>query len=492
MSPSLSGKIARGATWMLLFRLADRGLAFISTIILARVLTPADFGLVAMAMSVIALVELAGAFSLEVGLIQRPSPTRLHYDTTWTLRLFFGVACALATAALAYPTAAFYGDPRIPPVMLALALNWLIGSFENIGVVNFRRELDFRRDFWFLISKRLAGMPVTLGLAIAFHSYWALIAGTMVGTAAALMLSFVMHPYRPRFCLGEWRDLMSFSVWLFIYNLMSFLQLRLSHFVIGRTQGAGSLGIFTVATDFAALASTEITMPINRAILPGLSRMAEQADGIRRGMLQITGAVLMITLPAAFGLAAIAEPVVLALLGEQWVAVVPVLQVLAFAGALQSVIANNHSAYIAQGKVQISVLVAAAFVAALVPLLFVLAAYGVPGVALAQLGAMATAVAVSIGLMRRVIGTSVGALASVAWRPLVAAAFMGATVYWLDRGLFGADQMLAPYARVILGIFIGVSVYVPSLLVLWLLSGRKGGPEALIVEQLRALLRRPG
>jgi PST family polysaccharide transporter len=489
MPPSLSGKIARGATWMLLFRLADRGLAFVSTIILARVLTPADFGLVAMAMSVIALVELAGAFSLEVALIQRPNPTRQHYDTTWTLRLAFGAFCALATAALAYPATHFFGDPRIQPIMLALALNWLIGSFENIGVVNFRRELDFRRDFWFLMSKRLAGMPVTIGLAIAFHSYWALIAGTMVGTVAAVLLSFLMHPFRPRFCLSEWRELMSFSVWLFIYNAMSFLQLRLSHFVIGRAQGAGPLGIFTVATDFAALASTEITMPINRAILPGLSRMAEQADGIRRGMLQITAAVMMITLPAAFGLAAIAEPVVMALLGDQWADVVPILQILAFAGALQSVIANNHSAYIAKAKAHISVLISASFVAALAVLLVALQAYGVLGVALAQLSAMAFAVSVSVSLMRRVIGTTAGALASVVWRSLAAAALMGAAVYWLDRNYFGVEDTLAPYARVLVGVAIGVTVYVPALLLLWLLSGRSDGAEAMVIERLRALLR---
>jgi O-antigen/teichoic acid export membrane protein len=179
----------------------------------------------------------------------------------------------------------------------------------------------------------------------------------------------------------------------------------------------------------------------------------------------------------------------MALLGDQWADVVPILQILAFAGALQSVIANNHSAYIAKAKAHISVLISASFVAALAVLLVALQAYGVLGVALAQLSAMAFAVSVSVSLMRRVIGTTAGALASVVWRSLAAAALMGAAVYWLDRNYFGVEDTLAPYARVLVGVAIGVTVYVPALLLLWLLSGRSDGAEAMVIERLRALLR---
>jgi O-antigen/teichoic acid export membrane protein len=492
MPQTLHGKIARGATWMLLFRLTDRGLAFFSTIILARVLVPADFGLVAMAMSVIALIELTGAFSLEVALIQRPSPTRQYYDTTWTLRMFFGVFGALGTAAMAYPAAQFYADDRIPAIMFVLAVNWLIGSVENIGVVNFRRDLDFRREFYFLISKRLAAMPVTLTLAIAFHTYWALIVGTLVGTAMTVILSYTMQSYRPRFSLAASRELMSFSVWLFIFNLLAFLQARLPHFVIGRTLGAEPLGIFTVATDFAALASSEITAPINRAVMPGLSRMAEGAGGIQEGMKQVTAAVLLITLPAAFGLVAIAEPLVLTLLGGQWLGAVPVLQVLAFAGALHTITANNHSAYLAAAKARVSVIISGTFVLVLIPLLFAFKTQGVVGVALAHLGAMASAVGVSIALMRRHIGTTFGTLLQVAWRPFLAASLMGAAVFWLDQNHFGLGIEPPPYVRLVAGAIAGVVLYVPLVISLWLVSGRGDGPEAYLVDRALAALRRTG
>src|SRR5688572_707114 len=124
--------IAKGAAWMVVAKLTERSLGLISTLVLARLLVPADFGLVAMAMSVIALIELATAFGFELALIQRQNPTKEHYDTAWTLNVTLGTSSALVTAALAYPAALFFDEPRLVLVMVALAGSWAIQSFENI------------------------------------------------------------------------------------------------------------------------------------------------------------------------------------------------------------------------------------------------------------------------------------------------------------------------------------------------------------------------
>lgn len=485
MSVSLSNKIARGATWMLLFKLFDRGLGLVSTVVLARVLVPADFGLVAMAMSVIALIELASAFSFETALIQRKDPTRAHYDTTWTLRLLFGVFCTVATAAMALPTASFYSDPRLGPIMFLLAAGWLVESVENVGTVNFRRNMDFRREFVFLSSRRVVAVAVTLAIAVAYQTYWALIAGTLVGRAMGVVLSYLMQSFRPRFSLAAWRDVMGFSGWLFVGNLLMFLNTRLSHFVIGRTLGAEPLGIFTISSDIAALASSEITMPINRAVFPGLSRLAEKDDGLRRGLLQVVSAVSLIALPASFGLAAIAEPLVLALLGPAWMEAVPALQILAFAGALQSITASNQSAYLASDRGFVPVLVNLVFVCALIPLLYVLHAQGVRGVALAQLLATGAAVSTSVGLMRHHLAVSLPSLLSAVWRPLVAAAVMGAAVHGLDSIHYGMDAPAQALVRLVFGLVSGVSVYVALVLCLWIAVGRPAGVENVVLDRLR-------
>src|ERR1044071_6378743 len=128
---------------MIFMRICDRSLGLISTLVLARLLLPSDFGLVAMAMSFIALIELAGAFSFEVTLIQRVDPTRDHYDTAWTLNLGFALVCAAITALMGPVAAAFYKEPRLALLMGVLAIGWAMSGFENIGIVNFRREMNF-------------------------------------------------------------------------------------------------------------------------------------------------------------------------------------------------------------------------------------------------------------------------------------------------------------------------------------------------------------
>ena len=488
MTISIPQKIARGATWMLLFKLFDRGLGFVNTIVLARILVPADFGLVAMAMSVIALIELASAFSFETALIQRKDPTRDHYDTTWTLRLLFGVLCAASTAAMALPTASFYSDPRLGLVMFLLAAGWLVESVENVGTVNFRRSMDFRREFVFLLLKRVVAVAVTLAIAVAYETYWALVAGMLVGRVMGVVLSYAMHPFRPRLSLAVWRDVMGFSGWLFVTNLLWFINSRLSHFVIGRTQGAEPLGLFTVANDVAALASTEITMPINRAVLPGLSRMAEKDHALSAGLLQVTAAVSLIALPASFGLAAIAEPMVLTLLGAKWVAAVPTVQILAFAGALQSLTTSNHSAYLACGKSHVPAVTNTAFACVLIPLLVLFHQWGVAGIAGAQLGATGAAVCVSLALMRRHLGVPLRSLLRVIARPLAAAAVMGAAVYGLDTVRFGLGVELNAVARLMLGVSSGAVMFIAMVGALWIAAGRPDSAEKLILERVRRAL----
>lgn len=483
----MQGKMARGATWMLGFRLADRVLAFVSTIVLARLLVPADFGLVAMAMSIIAMIELAGAFSFEVPLIQRASPTRDHYDTTWTLRLLFSLLCAGLTVALAWPAASFYSDDRIAPIMVVLAASWLLEGFENIGTVNFRREMDFRREFTFMFVKRVIGVTVTIGAALAFRSYWALIAGTVAGRAVGVALSYGMQSYRPRLSLAMWRELFGFSGWLFALNVLAFLHARLSHFVIGRTQGAGPLGLFTIASDFAALASSEITAPINRAVMPGLSRMTEEPNRIGPALLEVIVATQIITLPAAFGLAAVAEPLVLTLLGSKWHAAVVPIQILALAGALQSLIAANYSGYLAIAKAHVPVIANTIFVISLIPLLYLLHDLGINGIALAQLGAVSVVVGLNLVLVRRYFGLSLRAIARGIARCFAAALVMGAAVFALVDQRFGLPDSIAPAIVLVLGVVAGATIYTALVASLWSLAGRPASAEAALFNRLRTI-----
>ena len=487
----MRNQIAYGAAWMLLMRLADRALGLISTLILARLLIPADFGLIAMAMSFIALIELASAFSFEVVLIQHANPTRAHYDTAFTLNLGFSLGCALLMVALAPVAADFYDEPRLMIVMVALAGGWALQGIENIGVVNFRRKMEFSREFSFMVGKRFVGFVVTLILAYALRSYWALVIGQVTTRLTGVALSYALEPYRPRLSLAARRDLFSFSGWLLMTNAMVFGLTRLSHFIVGRALGTTALGLYAVASEIARLPSTEVSAPINRALFPGLARLTGDPAGLRQVFLEALSVTIVITLPASVGLALVATPLVEVMLGSKWLGAAPILAVLAVSGAIEMVAANNGIIYLALGNPRLLAILSAVKLLLLIGFAFMLVpTHGLLGMAFAELLASATAVVISTVMALRAIKLSFASLLGAIWRPILATAALSAAVMQVQQvqSVTIEQPVSGPLLALVAGVVVGVLVYFFSLFALWVAVGRPAGAEQLVTGRMRALL----
>ncbi len=482
--------MARGAAWMVLFRLIDRSIGVVSTTVLARLLIPADFGLVAMAMSVIAIVELATAFSFEMALIQKADPLPEHFNTAWTLNILMALGGAVATAALAYPAASFYGDPRLVPVMFVIGAAWFVSGFENTGIAHFRRDMNFSADFRWMASRRLIGFVVTMVAAVAFRSYWALVIGSATGRLTGVVMSYLMHPYRPRFALKGSRELFSFSGWMLVGNIANAALSRLPQIYVGRVFGAQSLGAYSVGSEIAQLAHTELVAPINRAMFPGYSRLAQDPEAFRRVCIDATAAILLIVLPASTAIAMLAEPIVRVLLGAQWHGAVPIIQILAFSGAVSAVNSNNTSAYLALGKPYLSVLILVTRLFVFVVAVIALGSgHGVAIVAYAELAASFGCLAVSLPILLKSLDLGVAQYVSSLWRPLVASAVGAAAVHGFVNAA-GGDGFAGAVGQLAAGLAVGAVVYPLMLWGLWRLSGRPAGVEVMIGTRVAAALKK--
>jgi O-antigen/teichoic acid export membrane protein len=182
-------QVAAGAAWMVGLKFIERGIGFVSTLILARLLLPSDFGLVAMAMAVFAFVEIAGSFGFDLALIRQRDASRAQYDSAWSLSVGYGALSGVALLALAYPTAAFFKEPRLLPVMAVLAAIAFVQGLENIGTVDFRKEFRFGKDFQLMLAKKLIAFVVTLALAVIWRNHWALLAGIAASRVANCCVS---------------------------------------------------------------------------------------------------------------------------------------------------------------------------------------------------------------------------------------------------------------------------------------------------------------
>jgi lipopolysaccharide exporter len=489
----INKEIAKGAIWMVSFKFIDRGIGLASTIVLARLLAPADFGLIAIAMMLIGALQLLVAFSFDVHLIQNPDSGRDQFDTAWTFNVLFAFFCAIALSALAHPVALFYHEPRLDIVIYTLAFGNFVGGFSNIGPVIFRREMRFDREFKFMLGKRLAPVLITIPIAFWLRNYWALVFGQLAGTCASMLLSYFVSTYRPRFSLKAKSELFHSSKWLVLNNMLGFLNGRAAEFVIGKFAGVAGLGVYTISSEISTLPTTELVAPINRAAFPGYSRLADDIDKLRGSFLSVISMVALFALPTAIGIVSVADLMVPAVLGWKWLTAIPLIQVLAIYGALVSLQTNISYVYLAVGRPKIITLVSTVQFCVLLALLLPATWYwGAIGASWAFLATAILMVPVNQTLIARQLKLSAWEYGARLWRPFIAASIMASTLYVLKNN-FTLGHESAPYvAALLLSIAVGVVVYFCSLYVLWRMAARPEGAERFCLVHAEKMMARMG
>ena len=481
----LTRRMANGAAWMVLLRLVDRSIGLVSTVILARLLVPADFGLVALATSIIAALELLGAFSFDLALIQNPNAERRHYDTVWTLGLLFGAAYALILLLLALPAAKFYNEPRLTAVMGVLALGTLIGGFVNVGVVAFRKEMQFEKEFKFMFSKRLATFVVTICLAFFWRDYWALVLGTLAGQITWVAMSYAWQPYRPLFSLAARGELFRFSGWLFINNTLGFLYYRVADLIVAKIAGPVGLGYYSIASEISNLPSSELVMPINRAVFPGYAKMSSDLAGMRQGYLNVLSMLGLLAIPAAVGIGCVAAPMVGVFLGPKWVPVIPLIPILAMHGLLTAILSCGNYVFMALGRPRLVTLLLATHVCLAVPMITYGAfKWGVYGVAWALLIASIAVAPVSYFLLSRLLSVRLADLRRVFWRPVTGAIIMAALLMWTqNQGIFDGG-MAGLFASLLFQVALGAVTYCIVVALLWRMVKYQDGAELFVCKEV--------
>jgi O-antigen/teichoic acid export membrane protein len=480
------GSVYRGALLAVAMTWSLRLVGLFSVFILARLLSPADFGMAGLAMATVALVELFSVIGLRQALLRIPDPERSHLDTAWTIQLlmFGGLSAILVAVA---PVAAWlYGEPALGPVIAVLATRFLLLGLVNIGIVDFDRNLDFGRDMRMRLSSRILSFVATVAAALLLRSYWALIIGLVLQSALFALSSYRAHPYRPHFSLARRRELLGVSGWMFLNFSAQVVHHQLERLVLGRFGAMHLIGLYSVSKDLASIFTQEIATALNRVTFVTTSRsgrpLSESADRIGATL----GAYAMIAAPLGLGLAATSQQAVAVLLGAQWIDAAPLLRLIAPASALYAVYKVIASSLQASGLERRGALLTCAGAAAAGIALAATAWAGGGAAALAV-----TALAVAAGLLA--VGTLVLALAARTRafalgmnivRPFAAAAAM----------LMAVRAVGAPSGHVLpdllLQVTLGAAAYGAALLLIWFACGRPAGAEAQGLEVMMQLARR--
>ena len=486
-TPTLTDRVARGAAWIIGGRLLVRSLGLINTLILARLLVPEDFGLVAIGVTVMQLLQNITDIGVSRTVVKFQKATRAQYDTLFTISLIRGVAVTAVMLLAAVLADNFYNDPRATFIFFGLSVVPLLHALANPRFFEFERNLDFSKHFWVGATDKLIGVAVSIVIAVVFRTYWAIILGLVAGTLVQSMMSWALRPYRPRLTFASIREVGGFTGWLAGISFVAALNNKLDVLFLGKFISPADLGAFFVGGSIASLPSDEIAVPIARAAYPGFSELQGNPAAMRSAYLRAAEGLAFVAMPAAFGVAFTAHDLVALLLGEGWEKAVLMLQYFAPAAGLAVVFYATNAYAFAMGKAR-AVFVREVAVFFIRMPIFVAAAYyfGLMGAALACGFGRLLIVILNAGLYARLSG---GAPYEPLWRsrrPLAGVAAM--SVYFL---LFRDAAALDDWplvARFAMDAIVGASLYFLTVFALWRFAGAPNGFEKLVLSKAGALL----
>ena len=480
---ALGRKIARSVVFMVALRGAFRLIGLVSSLILLRLLAPSDFGVIGLVTAALAILEILSELSFEAGLVRMADPRRIHYDTAWTLGLMRNAIMALAVVLSSPLLAAFVAEPRIVPLAFALAGITLLQGFENVGVVDFQRRLEFDRFFRFQIFGKLAGVCVALPLAFALRNYWALMAGIAATRLSMTALSYAMSSYRPRLSLAGWRELFDFSKWLLVANVEWVIDSYAMTFVTGRVAGAAAIGLYQVANRVASLPASEVAAPIRGPMYAGMSRTAHDMPQLRRQTLDGFFLTVAVVTPMAVGIALLAQPIVDLFFGWKWIAAIPLVRLCALAALFDAIGHYTHNLYLVTHRQRRFVGVFAVALAVRIPAI-ILGAWldGINGAAFAlMVTAMFNMVLWSANIFP-LAGIRLGTALAGVWRTAFAALVMTVVVLWLGGSWPEPRQFAAGLMRFAALCSVGAVTHVAAQLAAWRLSGKPAGAERHLIK----------
>ena len=471
---SLERQMVRGSIWTIGLRWSLRLAGLVNVIILARILTPDDFGIVAIATMIVGIVEVFAQTGQSAALIRHPNPSREHYDSAWTVSLLLGLALGVIVFALSPLTTAYFHEPRARLIVQILAVRTVLAGAQNIGTANFRRNLQFDKQYWFSVTPSLFAFGITVPTAFLLRNYWALVVGLLAEQIAEFALSYAMEPFRPRLSISKINEIWSFSIWTLIKNIGTFLNSLVDRIAIGGFAGSAAMGRYYVATDVAISPSQELAAPMVASLFPVMALVQNDREKRRRLYVTVVFWSALICTSTAVGVALVADDMVDLVLGSQWHDVKPLIPWLALSYGVLGLSGSVYPALEAIGRPLDSARLQWVRVVTLSLAIFPVAYYfrNLEVVAATRLAVTVLITPTLFLALTKTFDLRPRELIAILWRPLAASLIMATSVEATNAMIAFSGNL-----RLILDIVVGVSSYSGALLTLWILSGRPEGPD---------------
>ncbi len=463
---SLRAEAVSGIKWTTISQVGQQVMQFATSIILARLLLPSDFGLMAMAFVVISFVSLFRDLGTSAAIIQHKEPPEILLSTLFWINSLIGLI-GMVTLFLTAPLVAnFYREPRASSLLEALSVTFFVSGLSALPRAILERNLAFERLAAVETSAALVGSLVGIASALIGAGVWSLALKATSDAIVSTGMLWIFSRYRPHLCF-QWRELKAvgaYSLNLTGFTITNYFARNADSILIGRLLGAESLGFYTLAYRTMLYPLQNISHVIARVMFPVYSRMHRENISLRESYLTVAGVIAFFSFPLMLGLMGLSRPFISTVFGQKWEPVVLLVIILAPVGMFQSVATTVGSIYQSKGRTDWMFRwgLGAAFVTVIATLVGING--GIIGVALAYAFAMVLLAYPCFAIPFRLINLKVRQLVTSLFRPLMCALFMLGILGMLRMAL---PHNLSPASVLVISVPVGGTCY---LVISWLIN----------------------
>ncbi len=469
---SLKQKTIKGLFWSGFSQAGKQISQFIITIILARLLSPDDFGLLAMATVFVNFVMIFSEMGISSALIQKQDTHDRHYYSAFWLNIVVGLCLTLFFIAVSPLIARFYKKPELVPILAVISLNFFLSSFVIIQQTILTKEMDFRklaiRD---VIAVIIAGI---VGVVLAYNGFgvWSLVFQSVIFTLANAVLLWTLSSWRPKFsfAIQDIKDIFNFSANLTGFQIANYFSRNIDQLLIGKFLGTQALGYYSLAYKIMLYPLQNISSVIGKVMFPAFAKIQDDLEKVRSAYLRMVKAISLISFPLMLGLFAVAPEFVNVFFGQRWEAMIIVLRIFCFCGALQSIGTIVGNIFLSQGRSDLQFKVAIMSTILITGAILIGLRWGINGVALCYTLIMFICVHFTIYFANKLINLEYNKFYSGMFPSCIIGGVMLVTLF-IVKNLLSVMPMIS---KMIILVCFGLILYLILLIVTKVITLNKG------------------
>ena len=487
---SVASQAMSGGFFILIGRLAIKAIDLVVLLVLARLLTQADFGLIGLAMTFVVILEAVLDVSLSQVLLKEKSVSKAMLDTVFTLGVIRGLILTFALCALAIPIAYAYGEPRLALLTCTLALAPSFRGACSPAMMHYIREMNFKWDILTELTGKIVGAVVCVCVALAIGSYWALVANVVVSPIALNLLSYRVAPYRPKFSLSQWHRFSNFTGWMTLSQFARALSWQLDKILLGMFLGPAVFGKYSVAKDLSNTSQQAIIPPMLKPLTSAFSKAHHDAADLGKLFIKSCSAILLIVGPIFLGLAILSDHVILIALGESWIEASWILRWFSIAAILAAVHRPVESMALMMEKNRDLALRRVVTTLIRLPMILIgCVFYSYQGAIAASVAAGVISFFLMAHLGCRLGNVKISKLLTELRSTAIALVVMGICLVQLAPDISSSDDLFLFILKTLVAGMLATTAYAISVLIFWRIDGSPSGLERLLVHKATSIIR---